>query len=307
MLIKISVPAESNIKLETPMLELSYKDATYKLKSGKDGLVNFVSITKKVDATDKKFIEQSSEVKKALDKNPKTFPIHPIDKEMMDKLKYLENILYDECDLKLEWSKLHCEYCCENNEEKILEEKGEICRSWGRVVHVKSPRLLEDPKAIICRLEYCEGIELELDFFRHANSAIKDENYIEAFFNLYLILESYYAKGTFRNQEKVFKKDSVLRKIINELIEDKNTKSMYSKILTVGEPTVDGIIDELVETRGKIFHFSNINNPKRHITYQNQEAYRDHVFALRGIVWRGMMKRHVELQQKVTKSSLDEV
>ena len=58
----------------------------------------------------------------------------------------------------------------------------------------------------------------------------------------------------------------------------------------------DNIINKIVNIRKKMFHFLDITHPKRHITYENQEEYKNHTLALRVIVWRSMMQRYRKLK-----------
>lgn len=303
MKIEMRLSAQSNLEIKSNPFDVQYKDFLIELSADKKGIVNHVSISQRIDATDKDYLNQWKEVEKlknigTVSENHVPFPLHAIDKKMIRVLKLLENVLVDEGNLTLEWKTLNCHYNPENESEHELIKSGQICNSWGRILHVTNPRIIQDPTAITCRMEYSEGLDIELDFFKHATLAIKAENYIEAFFNLYLILESHYAGGKFKYQKKVFKENKALCELIKELIEDHTTMKRYEKILARDkELTVDNVLDTLVNIRMKLFHFLDINNPERFINYNNQEEYRDHVFTLQDIVWRCMRKRHADLKR----------
>lgn len=308
MKIEIRLPAQANIEVKKSPFTFQYGDFHFVLNADKTLKVNYVIVSNKIDACDKEYINQWREVRKlteigSISEKYLPFPLHPTDKKIIRVLKLFENVLADECDLRLEWDKINCHYYAESEKEEELMKSGEICRGWGRIRHVKQPCIIEDSAAITCRMEYSEGLDIELDFFRHANMAVKEENFIEAFFNLYLILESHYAGGKFRYQEKVFKGNKILIGLIRELIEDKKQEKLYAKILDKGqELTAENVLNQLVNTIKKLFHFLDINNPEKFINYDNQEECKDYVFALRGIVWRCMRKKHKDFTVVSTES-----
>lgn len=291
MKINIEVPVGSNLKPSKSPFIFKYKEDTFELICRQVDTVDFIRVARNVDARNEDYINEFKRVREELNKNSEIFPIHSIEQRMINSLKLLEYVLFDECDLRIKWDRLGCNYITENNEEEELRKTGQICGGWGQIIHVKKPATIEDPQAITCRLEYSEGLEIELAFFKQANIAIKERNYIEAFFNLYLILESYYSGGKRRNQGKIFKDNKELNEIIEELICVENFRNNFKKSIPNNKLTAKNIIERLVKTRGRIFHFLDITNPQRNVTYDTQEQYKNEVFALRGIIWRAMRKR----------------
>jgi len=120
MEIKIRIPAISNLKLEQIPFDFEYKDIKFQLHCNKQNLVNFVEITKKVDACDKSFIGGFKKVKESLDKGE--WITHPLEKQIIDVVKLFENVLYDKCELRLDWLK--------GDKEKAQEQLNRL-RSLG--------------------------------------------------------------------------------------------------------------------------------------------------------------------------------
>jgi len=105
-------------------------------------------------------------------------------------------------------------------------------------------------------------IEVPMNFYRRGILALHDENYIEAIYYFYFILESVFGEGKFKKAAVMdaFKKSPELRKCVERAIYDpgpvitinKKLKAQFDKNYSM--MSAEKVIRKIVELRGELHH-----------------------------------------------------
>ena len=123
-----------------------------------------------------------------------------------------------------------------------------------------------------------------LSFNKRGRVDNKNENYIEAIYNFYFVIESYYAGGKNKNHavEKALKNSVEFNENINRVLADQEFKTHLPSELRMKyesqylKKEVDVIIKELVMMRGFLHHYSTKRKSNWHPDKQHEfrlEAY----------------------------------
>jgi hypothetical protein len=107
-------------------------------------------------------------------------------------------------------------------------------------------------------------VEVSLSFFRKGSIDMSEERYIEAFYDYYFFLESFFGEGKTKNHavQEAFKKSEPLKVCIDNILRGPDSKLMArnnqnarfrEKFKT---KTTDEIIDHIVNLRGYLHHHS---------------------------------------------------
>ncbi len=107
-------------------------------------------------------------------------------------------------------------------------------------------------------------VETSLSFFRKGLIDISEERYIEAFYDYYFFLESFFGEGKTKNQavKEVFEKSTPLRNCIEKILRGPDSELMigtnhYGRFLQkFKNKTAEEIIEHMVKLRGYLHHHS---------------------------------------------------
>ena len=153
----------------------------------------------------------------------------------------------------------------ENDEEKKKLQMYEFKTSYTEPDQNKFIPLPFDiiARSIIASKE-AKQIQIPLSFFRKGSIDVYERRFIEAIYDFYFMLETCYGNGKTKNYaiKKEFEKSEELKKSINKVIQDKNSRlskdPKFSKIYekNYSAKTAEEIISHLVELRGFLHHHS---------------------------------------------------
>lgn len=112
----------------------------------------------------------------------------------------------------------------------------------------------------IMAAETNDGPRFEATLVRSARKALSRQEFINSFRYSFLLVESLYGEGQFKKAglQAALKASQEFRDIVEFAIKDaipaKNDKTSDTAKLLAGNPSVDDVIDHLVEKRGYYFH-----------------------------------------------------
>lgn len=191
-----------------------------------------------------------------------------------DAMAFLQS--YFEIDLA--WHDIEARYEGETPEEEALIEVKSF--SIGR--HVPSLVLPFDllARSIMCAHK-ARGPRFESALVSAATKAISEQQYINSFRYSFLLIESIYGAGQFKSSalKSVFKADAELRSVVDFVL--KSEGSIARKFasdtaeLLEKKPTVDALIDHLVDKRGFYFH----GNVRRQDAWRAEKQDEAHALA----------------------------
>jgi hypothetical protein len=114
----------------------------------------------------------------------------------------------------------------------------------------------------IIAAEDASDVEVSLSFFRKGLIDMSEDRYIEAFYDYYFFLESFFGEGKTKNHsvQEAFKKSEPLRACIDHVLKDQDSghrdKEHHRFIENFKNKTTDQIIDHIVGLRGYLHHHS---------------------------------------------------
>lgn len=126
------------------------------------------------------------------------------------------------------------------------------------------------------RLMECE---VPLNFFRRGELDIADDNYIEAIYDFYFILENQFGDGKFKQTaiKDSFSKSPQLRAAVEEAkndVEYMDPRIRPKYISTYAHLSVDELIDRIIELRGFLHHHSAKRQQQNNWHPEAQESFR---------------------------------
>jgi len=156
------------------------------------------------------------------------------------------------------------EWIPENDSDKMKLKINHFETSREKMMTSDLPVLPYDLLArSIIAAEDAIDIEVSLSFFRKGLIDMSEERYIEAFYDYYFFLESFFGEGKTRNRavKEAFKKSEQLRNCIDLILKNQALNSMGSQenqrfLQHFKKKTIDDIIDHIVELRGYLHHHS---------------------------------------------------
>ncbi len=141
-----------------------------------------------------------------------------------------------------------------------------------------------------------------LTFYRRGMSDALSHNYIEAFYNLYFIIEYFYGNGEFREKSIVseFLKSQELCDTINSVIKDKTFLAISSDkfIKKINKSSLKEIFRTIVRTRGRLHHANKKQPNNWHPDKQNN--YKDETILLQLACLNISMKRYFNTSNSAT-------
>ncbi|MBZ9731181.1 hypothetical protein LB467_15915 [Salegentibacter sp. JZCK2] len=200
------------------------------------------------------------------------FPSQVFLKEEIELLQHIESFgALDKEIYNIEWDNLSIEWLPETEQE----EKELTIKKHSYTLSFKGKKEIIDKDWLfytIIHKRRLNHLTLPLSFFRIGLKYYKSFQYQEAFLNFYLMLEGIFGNNKFKNEhiKSEFQKSQVLSKAILRLLDQLKKSDLkhygwFSEMCAKyhKEASVDGAIHILVEQRGNLSHFSNIN-PKKH-------------------------------------------
>lgn len=139
----------------------------------------------------------------------------------------------------------------------------------------------DTPKRLKTHLlrECFRPLTVPLSFFREGEVLFRDFRYISAFRSYYYILESFYAGGTHRNQERKFKKNRELieavRTALQQLAGGDHEANINGLLDRYRKPhTAEGVLGLLVLLRHDIQHYFGLTKKQAHAEGESGEDFR---------------------------------
>jgi hypothetical protein len=200
--------------------------------------------------------------------------IHNTDKQLFDRLisefQRLESHISFSFRLDaIRWQHPKTETICENDAER------EIAKIFASELTL-TPR--ENPvkvsaeamaKLIVGSRRY-DQLTVPMSFYREGMNEFRERRYVTSFFNFYFIVEGLFGRGKTKNYqiEHEFKKSAGFRWALESTLENlrKEHEPIWNRLTEefsrVGRSLdIDGMIEHLVSTRGRLHHFT--HNPNR--------------------------------------------
>lgn len=122
-------------------------------------------------------------------------------------------------------------------------------------------------------------LTVPLSFFREGEVLFRDFRYVSSFRSYYYILESFYAGGTHRNQEREFKNSKELieavRTALQQLAGGDHEANIHGLLDRYRKPrTAEGVLDLLVLLRHDIQHYFGLTRKQAHAEGESGEDFR---------------------------------
>ena len=174
--------------------------------------------------------------------------------------EHLESALaFIQCtfDIEAEIKEIHAEYHSENEEE----EKKIPIKAWQRRRSETPLKLSYDllTRALLAA-ERSAAPRFEATLISDAREAMIKERFIDSFRFSFLLIEAVFGDGKSRNVQLkgAFKGNPILRQIVEQVllsyIRPRKARQSDTEALLSKKPTVDTLLDHLVDKRGFLFH-----------------------------------------------------
>lgn len=218
--------------------------------------------------------------------------------KLQEEMQYLEaTIMFGGSSTKIHWEDPEREWIPENDEDR--KKINVLKLTYERKYLEKIIELDEEfLKGIIeSRSDYDELTVLKA-FFNDGTKLFHEFKYINAFCNFYFILEDLYGNGNTVNRliMRSFKESADLREFLEwardtQISKDeKHLKSLINFLEDIGRTTsTNDIIEFLVETRGRLHHFSRKSTLKIGTPF-NQRDYEAIASFVMGIALRAILQ-----------------
>ena len=269
---------------------VEYKGMRYifYIKDIKERLLTQVRIISDVDDPDQYSYHRSEVAPDGSFTVTQSYEPH-IYQKLIRELQTLESLLGVLGNIKrVHWAKATFEYYPETTEE---HQRFNILPTFFFRHEVP----LDDPAQVsiadltpyLRHIDTLNGLAVPMSFYREAKMEYATGRYINSFFNSYFIIEGLFGNGKWR-KEAVVKEltdspvfssfvQTLLDEVRNNAAPDEGmTKSqMTQELAKMNQPfTVEGLVKCIVETRGKLHHFSIASTkaqgtPFNHLDYKN--------------------------------------
>jgi hypothetical protein len=215
--------------------------------------------------------------------------------KLIQELQTLESVLALGGNIKrIYWNKAIFEYYPET-EAELERIKVRPAFFFAHEVPVDMPVTipLEQLAEFVRHTSILRPLNVPMSFYREAKMEYSGQRYINCFNNSYYIIEGLFGDGKWRKDaivEKLTKSPVFLgfaQKVFDDIaanddIENGTTKDMLlAELKAFNQPfTVDGLITLLVETRGKLHHFSIKNTQVQGTPFNHYDFKRIALIAL---------------------------
>jgi hypothetical protein len=225
-------------------------------------------------------------------------------RNLVEEMQRLESVLALAGNIKrIYWEKATFEYYPETTEEHA---RINILPSFFFIheMPVDDPVLISSTALVglVQHTSIFKPLVVPMSFFRETKSEYAAGRYINSFFNSYFIIEGLFGNGKWRKEaivkelanSKIF--SSFVQNLLEEIAgnsdpaEGMTKDQLEAELKTLNQPyTVEGLVKLIVETRGKLHHFS-IKSTQAQGTPFNHLDYK--TIALLGLVLAGNALTH---------------
>lgn len=144
--------------------------------------------------------------------------------------------------------------------------------------------LLSELAQYLMHIDELNGLAVPMSFYREAKNEFSLGRYINSFINSYFIIEGLFGDGKWRKEAVIreLTKSPVFSGFVQSFLDEVAlnsdlghglTKEQLTEEITPRPFTVEGLVKAMVETRGKLHHFS-IGSTQRQGTPFNQLDYK---------------------------------
>lgn len=267
----VSCDVEGRTYLENgATIQLEGMRYTFYVQDIKEPLIIKVRIISDVDDPSKYSFHRSETAKDGTYTVTQNFEEH-IQKRLIQQLQTLESLLGVVGNIKrIYWNKATFEYYPETEEEfKRINVMPAFF--FMHEIPMNDPAHIPnaDLKAYLEHIDTFEGLAVPMSFYREAKIEYGSGRYINCFFNSYFIIEGLFGNGKWRKEAIIaeFTKSQVFSGFVQQLLNEAEkitdpaegwTKAQIEEELNKrSQPyTVEGLVKLIVETRGRLHHFS---------------------------------------------------
>ncbi len=297
MKFKLKCKVDSFTKIDNE-IKFELNDKKYIFQSNRNGFLSSIEIITEVENPDAYFAKITPN---AHGKGHHSMVIRSdesITRQLQEEMQCLEaSIMFGGSPTKIDWENPERGWIPENEEEKVKINVLQISyeRKYPQKITVLDEKRLIS--IIESRNDYTNITILEA-FYNDGTRFFNEFKYINAFYNFYFVIEDLYGDGNTINRliEKSFKESDDLRRFLENvrdnhiLNHEKHSKSFIDFLDEMGKTTsTDDVIDFLVNTRGRLHHFSR-KSTLRIGTPFNQREYEAIAFFVMGIALRAILQ-----------------
>lgn len=262
-----------------------------------NGILERIKIIKEIEDVEKFYSEISTK------SSPTKININDdsvVREDIISDFQYLEGQLGFASQLtKIFWNEPFIEWIPETDEEK---NRLKVFSSHFERVKVFPPTNFPSNflKAIVEEKVNLDSFTLLTSFYREGKVFFDRQEFINAFYDFYFILEDLFGNNSWRNQlvKKNFKSSIELQETINWVLSNlinsnERHKKEITDLLTQKNLvyTFDGIVELLVEMRGNLHHFSSKNSTKQKPSPLAHENYESLAFLAMAIANQSIIKK----------------
>ena len=305
-------PADSLVRI-TGVYNFKLGDKEYSIIPNEQGFISHFIIVKKIQNPEEFYSELSpGKEDSKLTINIKS-GIGVVD-ELKSDFQYLESsIAFMGSYTKIRWENPIQEWIPETEEEK---SKLKIIKLEHKKIGYPQSALIlpeNDFKEMILDKPKYDSLTILQAFYNDSNNFYNDFKYINAFYNYYFVIEDIYGGNNTQNRliKKSFKNSTDLKNNIKWVIDTRikphkkhnNNITNFLKDMNLTD-TVDDIIDFLIDTRGRLHHFSRKSTLKIGTPF-NQSDYESVAYLASGIALRSILGEilKINLQYQTNENS----
>jgi len=308
----LGYPADSLVRI-TGVYNFKMGDKEYSIIPNEQGFISHFKIVKKIQNPE----EFYSEISPGKGDSKLTISIKSgigVVDELKSDFQYLESsIAFMGSFTKIRWENPIQEWIPETEEEK---SKLKIIKfEHKKIGCLKSISILPEKdfkEMILDKLKY-DSLTILQAFYNDGKNFYDDFKYINAFYNFYFVIEDIYGGNNTLNRliKKSFKNSTDMRNNIKWVMDTQikphkkhnNNITNFLKDMNLTY-TVDDIIDFLVDTRGRLHHFSSKSTLKIGTPF-NQSDYESVAFLASGIALRAVLGEilKINLQYQTSENS----
>ena len=308
----LGYPADSLVRI-TGVYNFKLGDKEYSIIPNEQGFISHFRIVKKIQNPEE-FYSKISPGKGDIKLTINIKSGKGVVDELKSDFQYLESsIAFMGSFTKIHWENPIQKWIPETEEEKA---KLKILRfEHSKLGYKRSLPIfyINDFKEMILDKPKYDSLTVLQAFYNDGKNFYDEFKYINAFYNFYYVIEDIYGDGNTKNRliKKSFKASKELRENIKWVIDTqikpnkKHNKNITNFLKDMNlTDDIDDIIDFIVDTRGRLHHFSRKSTLKIGTPF-NQSDYESLAFLAMGIALRAILGEimKINLQYQTDKNT----
>jgi len=311
---RLGCNVESLVKIQkTVTFVLNEKE--YIFKPNRYGFLSSIEILTKVENPEEFFAKI---IPHAIGKGHHKLEIksdEEITQILQEEMQYLEaTLMFGGSRTKIKWEDPERGWVPENEEDK--KKINVLGISYERGYPKKITEIDEEYlKEIIKNRDDYDKLTMLKAFYNDGDRFFVEFKYINAIYNFYFVIEDLYGDGNTSNRliMRSFKESTNLREFVEWardeqiLSHKKHSKQLISFLEDMGKTTsTDDIIEFLVNTRGRLHHFSRKSTLKIGTPF-NQGDYETVAFFVKAIALRAILQEIYYIKKSLGRSRADSI